>query len=118
MANTAKSKKAKGTRLEKYIALKITEVLGVTATNMPKSGAIDGFKSDIFVDLPISIEAKNQETWSIPKWWKQCTHDAEINKGMPILIVSRNHLKEPLAIIKFDDLLVLLKYATQNGWLV
>ena len=103
MAKTAKSKKAKGVRLENYIAQRIREVLGVVAKRMPKSGALKDFKADIYTDLPLSIEAKNQETWSIPKWWEQCKKDAK--EKTPVLVISRNRMKEPLAILKFEDLL-------------
>ena len=48
VANKTSSKKAKGTRLEKYVSKRINQVLkeyGVEAKRMPMSGAIDGFKS-------------------------------------------------------------------------
>lgn len=60
VANKTSSKKAKGTRLEKYVSKRINQVLkeyGVEAKRMPMSGAIDGFKSDIFVNLPVSFGA-------------------------------------------------------------
>ena len=73
-ANTPASKKQKGTRLEKEVAKRMNEVLreyGVNAKRMPMSGAIEGFKSDIFINLPVSIECKNSEKWNVPEYWEQ-----------------------------------------------
>lgn len=116
MARTTKSKKAKGTRLEKEISTQLERVLGdygVKATRMPMSGAIDRFKSDLFTNLPVSFECKNQERWSVHEWWQQCEQDAGFK--MPILVMSRNHSSN-YAMLKFNDLLVLMEYALQAGW--
>lgn len=117
-ARTSATKKAKGTRLEKHIALRINQVLreyGIEAKRMPMSGAIEGFKSDIFVNLPISVEAKNCEKWTIPEWWEQTTSQAGLGK-MPILVMSRNYCEDPLAVIRFEDLLTFMAYALETGW--
>jgi hypothetical protein len=117
-ANTSASKKAKGTRLEKYIAERMNKVLGeygVRAKRMPLSGAIEGFKSDIFINLPVSIECKNSEKWTVPEWWDQATSQAGLGK-MPILIMSRNYCNDPLAVIRFEDLLTFMAYALESGW--
>jgi hypothetical protein len=117
-ANTSASKKAKGTRLEKEVAKRMNQVLkeyGVSAKRMPMSGAIEGFKSDIFVNLPVSIECKNSEKWTIPEWWDQTTSQAGLGK-MPILIMSRNYCQDPLAVIRYEDLLTFMAYALESGW--
>lgn len=117
MARTTASKKAKGKRLEKQTAKRIEDVLGgygVNATPTPMSGAIDRFKSDIFTNLPVSIECKNQERWAPLKWWKQCISDA---KGkIPILVMSKNNMKNPKVMIEFEDLLFFLELSLQSGW--
>ena len=117
-ANTSATRKAKGNRLEKLIAKRMNEVLGeygITAKKMPLSGAIEGFKSDIFTNLPVSLEAKNAETWKVPEWWEQTTSQAGLGK-MPILVMSRNYCNEPLAVIRFEDLLTFMAYALESGW--
>jgi hypothetical protein len=117
-ANTPASKKQKGTRLEKEVAKRITEVLGeygIKAKRMPMSGAIEGFKSDIFINLPVSIECKNSEKWTIPEWWDQASSQAGLGK-MPILVMSRNYCNDPLAVIRFEDLLTFMAYALESGW--
>ena len=110
MAHTAKSKKEKGVRLENKIVELIKAVYGnsVTAKRMPKSGQLQDFKSDIFTNLPISIEAKNQENWKILEWWKQCNQDALKDNKFPVLVISKNRLSEPLAVLTFTDLLILM----------
>lgn len=118
MANTAKSKKAKGTRLEKQVAKTIEEVLGeygITATRTPMSGAIDRFKSDIFTNLPVGIECKNQEKLNFREAWRQAKSDA--SSKIPIVLTSRNNDKEIITIMDFNDLLTLMDYAIQGGWL-
>lgn len=118
-ATTSATKKAKGTRLEKMVAKRINEVLGrdygIEAKRMPMSGAIEGFKSDIFVNLPVSLECKNHETWSVPQWWEQTTKQAGLGK-MPILVMSRSYCNDPLAVIRFEDLLTFMAYALETGW--
>ena len=117
-ANTPASKKQKGTRLEKEIAHRINQVLGeygVKAQRMPMSGAIEGFKSDIFINLPVSIEAKNCERWDVPKYWEQASSQAGLGK-MPIVVMSRNYCNDPLAVIRFEDLLTFMAYALESGW--
>jgi hypothetical protein len=117
-ANTPASKKQKGTRLEKEVAKRMNEVLreyGVNAKRMPMSGAIEGFKSDIFINLPVSIECKNSEKWNVPEYWEQTEGQAGLGK-MPILIMSRNYCNDPLAVIRFEDLLTFMAYALESGW--
>lgn len=118
-ANTSATRKAKGSRLEKNCAKRINEVLGkeygIHAQRMPMSGAIEGLKGDIFVNLPVHFEMKNQETWKIPEWWEQATGQAGLGK-MPCLVVSRNYCTDPLAIIRFEDLLTFMAYALETGW--
>jgi hypothetical protein len=104
-ANNAKTRKAKGVRLENLVVKMLNEA-GISAKRMPKSGALKDFKSDIYTDMPISIECKNQENWSIHTWWKQCEKDA--GDSMPILVMARNR-QEPMAYLKFSDLVNLLK---------
>ena len=117
MATTTASKKAKGTRLEHLVAERIEDVLGsygIHATRTPMSGAIDRFKGDIFTNLSCSIECKNQEKVQVWKWWEQARADAK--HKMPVLVMSRNREKRPVALVDFEDLLFLMELALQKGW--
>lgn len=118
MAKTTKSKKAKGTRYEKEISARIEDVLGhygVKAARTPMSGAIDRFKSDIFTNLPVAIECKNQEKLNFRKAWRQAKGDASVN-DIPMVITSRNSDPESIVIMDFEDLLFLMELALQAGW--
>ena len=118
-ARTYKSRKAKGTRLEKDIAKRINAVLGsygIDAKRMPMSGSMDGFEGDIHVpELPICIECKNQEKHNIWKEWEQ-TIDQAGTHNIPILIIDKNYNPEPLAVLKFEDLLFFMELAIQARW--
>ena len=117
-AHKAKSKKAKGTRLEKYVAKELETILGaygVRATRTPMSGAIDRFKGDIFTNLPVGIECKNSERWTPLEWFKQAQRDTS-SGNIPMLVMSRNNMKEPKAMLELNDLITLMDYAIQGGW--
>lgn len=92
VARKAKSKKAKGTKLENKIAelyrrYKIDE----TARRMPLSGAMAHFKSDIYkrFDLEWVDECKNHETISFNKFWEQASSQAGLRS--PVLHISGNY---------------------------
>lgn len=112
-----RSAKAKGSRLERKVAQELREAgLDDNARRMPMSGAMEGMKADIFTTLPISLELKNQESWSPLAYMEQAENGAR-NGEMPIVVMSRNRLKEPLCLIKWNDLLALMKWAKDGGWL-
>jgi hypothetical protein len=107
-----KSPKQKGSRLEREIAKALRHAgLDKTAQRMPLSGAIDGFKSDISTSLPFSIEAKNQETWSPLAYMEQAQAGAEHTGKMPVVIMSKNRLPEPLVMMKLADWILLCQRA-------
>ena len=106
-AKTAKTKKAKGSRLEhkvaeKYRRFKIDE----TARRMPLSGAMSHFKGDIYkrYDFRYVDECKNHETVRLSTFWQQ-TID-QCGMGVPVLHVSGNY--RPIVTIMreadFDEL--------------
>lgn len=112
-----KHPKLKGRVLEVRCAKDIRDSgLDKEAKRMPLSGAWEGLKSDIFTTLPVSFEMKNQESWSPLEYMKQAENGAR-NGEMPIVVMSRNRLKEPLCLIKWNDLLALMTYARIGGWL-
>ena len=117
MAKKFRSLKAKGVRLEKDVAKRIEEVLGdhgAKATRTPMSGAIERFKGDIFTNLPISIECKNKERLNFREAWNQAKRDS--GQKIPILMTSKNHDPEILCMLELEDLLTLMDYALQGGW--
>lgn len=104
--------KAKGSRLELFVAKSLrSSGLDKKAGRMPLSGGMDGFKSDINTTLPLIIEAKNQETWSPLAYMEQASRDAEITSKMPVVVMSKNRLPEPLVLMKFGDWIEILQRA-------
>lgn len=119
MAQTAKSKKAKGTKLEKQVAERLEDVLGgygVEAARMVMSGAVDRFKGDIFTNLPVMFEVKNQEKLNFRKALRQAEGDAKGTGKIPVMVTSKNHDPQVLALLDFEDLLFLMELALQAGW--
>ena len=117
MAKTCRSRKEKGRRLEVLIAKRIEKVLGeygIHATRTPMSGAIDRFKGDIFTNLPICIEAKNQERLNFRKAWEQAKNQA--GHKTPVLMSSRNNDPEILVMLELDDFLWIVEFAIRSGW--
>ena len=109
------SAKAKGSRLERKIATDLRRSgLDMRASRMPLSGAAWGLEADIHTNLPIKIECKNQETWKPLEYYEQAK--ANSFTKMPIVVMSRNYLPEPLAIISWNDLLALMEFASKGGW--
>lgn len=108
----ARSAKAKGTRLEVEIAKRLREAgLDKEARRMVLSGAVDGFDSDIKTSLPLSIEAKNQETWKPLEYMEQAQESASKTNKMPVVIMSKNRLTEPLVMMRLDDFVLILQRA-------
>ena len=117
MAKTPKSKKAKGMRFERECAKRIEEVLGVSAKRTPLSGAITDWKGDITTySLPVSWECKNQERLNFRDAFRQAVSQAS-GSQMPVLLTSRNNDKQVLAVLNFEDLLLLMDWAIKGGWL-
>lgn len=92
------------------IASRLREAgLDKKARRMVLSGAVDGFDSDILTTLPLSIEAKNQETWKPLEYMEQAQVSADKTNKMPVVIMSKNRLPEPLVMMRMDDWIVLLQ---------
>jgi hypothetical protein len=107
-----RSAKAKGTRLEVEIAKAFRDAgLDKKASRMPLSGAISGFKSDIHTSLPFIIEAKNQETWSPLAYMDQAQRDSDLTGKMPVVVMSKNRLPQPMVMMKFEDWILILQRA-------
>ena len=112
MAKTNSSKRAKGKRLEIFIAKELRRSgVDKEAKRMPLSGAVDGFKSDIYTKLPFIIEAKNQERWSVHKYMEQAERDAKIQNKMPVVIMSKNYQPDPYVMMKMSDWINILQRA-------
>lgn len=110
-------KKEKGRRLELQIAKDLRDAgLDKDARRMFLSGGAFGFESDILTSLPLKIEAKNQETWKPLEYYDQAKNKCS-NFKIPIVVMSKNRLPEPLVLIGWNDFIGLLQYAVKGSWL-
>ena len=110
------SRKAKGRALQDYITHQLRGRFCVSDDSnekgFPKDSDIQpaimgesgvdiklyGLAKEVF---PFDIEAKNQETWSIPSWWKQTTTNTEEGRK-PLLVIKKNR-HEPLVVLRWED---------------
>lgn len=100
-------KKIKGAKLERKVASLIRQKgLDDGARRMIGSGAFDNYKSDIFTNLPLTIECKNQERVNLWEFWDQAKSVAKPLK--PACLVVSGNFRPVLAIVDIDTLLNLL----------
>jgi len=96
-----RSAKAKGRRLQKWAAKKISKVTGfsygkdavIASRESSQSGPdvrIVGSARKVF---PMAVECKYQETWSIPKWVSQAKKNMERDHLSWVLFVKKNKSK-------------------------
>lgn len=105
------SAKAKGRRLQQQLAKDVTAAFGLSEGDvLSRSSGATG--TDLILSpaaakvFPFAVEAKNQERVNIWQSWKQ-THANGMTGLTPLLIISRNAVSTPLAILAWDDFLTL-----------
>ena len=119
-ANTPASRKAKGRRFQQAVRQDLIDRLGIDpgdilSTAMGQAGCDLYLSPAARARFPFAVECKHQETISLPAWWQQCTANAEKEGLTPLLLIKRNR-EEPLAVLRWSDLLALLRqdYRWQN----
>ena len=112
-ANTPASRKAKGRRLQQAVRQDLVDRLGIDPGDV-QSTAMGQSGCDLYLSpagrerFPFGVECKAQETISLPAWWKQCEANASKVGLVPLLVFKRNR-EEPLAVLRWSDLLALIK---------
>ena len=108
------SKKAKGRTLQNLVAKELLEcfsdslVEGDIKPILMGGSGVDIQLSPLAMSIiPWDIECKNQETWSIPLWWKQTTTNTGEGRK-PLLVIKKNH-HEPLVVVSWSDFKELIK---------
>ncbi len=107
------SAKAKGRRLQQQLAKDVTAAFGLAEGDvLSRSSGATG--TDLILSpaaakvFPFAVEAKNQERVNIWQSWAQTDMDSRKTTGLqPLLVVSRNGVSQPLAILAWDDFLTL-----------
>jgi len=112
-ANTTASRKAKGRRFQQEIRDDLISRLGIDpgdilSTAMGQSGCDLYLSPAARERFPFAVECKAQERIALPEWWQQCETNASKVGLVPLLVFKRNR-EEPLAVLRWSDLLALLQ---------
>ena len=114
VATTPASRKAKGRRLQQAVRQDLIEHLGIDpgdilSTAMGQSGCDLYLSPAARERFGFGVECKAQERIALPEWWRQCTRNAEAEGLTPLLVFRRNR-EDALAVLRWEDLLVLLRH--------
>ena len=114
VATTPASRKAKGRRLQQAVRQDLIDCLGIDpgdilSTAMGQSGCDLYLSPAARERFPFGVECKAQERIALPEWWKQCETNASKVGLVPLLVFKRNR-EEPLAVLRWSDLLALLRH--------
>ena len=117
-ANTPASRKAKGRRLQQAVRQDLIEHLcidpgDILSTAMGQSGCDLYLSPAARAQFPFGVECKAQERIALPAWWKQCTRNAAAEGLAPLLVLKQSR-REPLAVLRWSDLLQLLTITNQS----
>ena len=99
--------KAKGTRAENEVVRLLNEA-GISAKRQPMSGALKDYKGDVVLPDGDAFEVKNRESIAEYLWTWLAQGDAKY------LVLRKNH-HDPLVLLKFDDLIELLRIKQEYG---
>ena len=113
-ANTPASRKAKGRRFQQAVRDDLIRDLGIDpgdilSTAMGQSGCDLYLSPAARERFPFAVECKAQERIALPEWWQQCTRNADKVGLTPLLLIKRSR-EEPLAVLRWEDLLSLLRH--------
>ena len=109
------SAKAKGRKLQQWVAQKISNVIGmrwgadqhIASREMGQAGVDIRLSPLALEKFPWSVECKRQEKFSVPIWIKQA-EDNQLPNTNWLLICKRNREK-PILILDMDVFFELLK---------
>ena len=118
VATTPASRKAKGRRLQQAVRQDLVDRLGidpgdVQSTGMGQSGCDLYLSPAARERFPYGVECKAQERIALPEWWQQCTRNAAAEGLTPLLVLKQSR-REPLAVLRWEDLLGLLDLITRG----
>ena len=118
VATTPKSRKQKGKAFQNRVRQDLVDRLGIDPGDV-QSTAMGQSGCDLYLSpaaralFPYGVECKHQEAIALPAWWRQCTRNAEKEGLTPLLLIKRNR-EEPLAVLRWSDLLLLLTTTNQS----
>ena len=112
VAGTPQSRKSKGKGFQNSLRDDLIEYLGISPDDILSTAMGQG-GCDLYLSpaararFPFGVEAKRCESLAIPQWWRQCEANASKVGLVPLLVFKRNR-EEPLAVLRWSDLLDLL----------
>ena len=114
VATTPASRKAKGRRFQQALREDLITELAIDpgdilSTAMGQSGCDLYLSPAARAQFPFGVECKAQERIALPEWWQQCTRNAEAEGLAPLLVLKQSR-REPLAVLRWSDLLALLRH--------
>jgi hypothetical protein len=120
MANTVRSRKAKGRTFQKEVARAIREYFNLQDNDAISTAASVGGEDVILSEFakrlfPFSVECKKQEKLQIWSAIEQAEKNSK--ERTPIVVFSRNHAKT-YVVIDFESFLALTKYGVGSLGLV
>lgn len=112
MAKKVTKRYRKGRDFELDVAKQLRAAGFKKTKRMPRSGAIEGLESDLLApELPLVMELKNQEKWSIESYMEQARRGAKSNNKMPVVIMKKNGLTDPYVTMQLSDWINILQRA-------
>ncbi len=114
VATTPASRKAKGRRFQQSLREDLITQLeidpgDILSTAMGQSGCDLYLSPAAREQFPFGVECKAQERIALPEWWQQCTRNAEVEGLTPLLVLKQSR-REALAVLRWSDLLSLLRH--------
>jgi hypothetical protein len=114
VATTPASRKAKGRRFQQAVRQDLVDRLGIDpgdilSTAMGQSGCDLYLSPAARERFGFGVECKAQERIALPEWWQQCARNAAAEGLAPLLILKQSR-REPLAVLRWSDLLALLRH--------
>ena len=93
------ARKAKGRRLQQWVAQKISDLLGIpwgkdeliASREMGQSGTDVRLIGEAKKRFKFAVEAKWQETWSLPAWIKQAKSNQDEDTDWLLFVKKNNH---------------------------
>ena len=114
VATTPKSRKQKGKAFQNRVRQDLVDRLGIDpgdilSTAMGQSGCDLYLSPAARERFPFGVECKAQERIALPEWWQQCARNAEAEGLTPLLVLKQSR-REALAVLRWTDLLALLRH--------
>ena len=114
VAGTPQSRKQKGKAFQNRVRDDLVDRLGIDpgdilSTAMGQSGCDLYLSPAARARFPFGVECKAQERIALPEWWEQCTRNAAAEGLTPLLVLKQSR-REALAVLRWTDLLALLRH--------